>query len=130
MKLSQIIAGTGFEGLGKSVANAVAKHAEMKQEKYAEKLVVVLDKSDSFLNSAVSTLRHYKKMMEQQKRKVKKISRAIDYLKETGNPLPYYKATSNTHLACEFCHEIGADVPDSDDKLWLIPKDWNPSEEN
>lgn len=75
------------------------------------------------LEDSVDTMRKYKKIVENATKTVKAIDAAKKYFEESGNPLPYYKATNNFSGGVYFLREVGLDPDDFpvDGDAWKIP---------
>jgi hypothetical protein len=116
------------------VSNTVLQQAadELVKEKTAKVVQSVkglLDRFDSVLQSSVAQLRQYRELEKKQNALVKGLDRAFRYFGETGNPLPFYKASGDIRSAQYFCQSIGVAVPEADDAAWVVPNDYVPATE-
>ncbi len=75
------------------------------------------------LEDSVYHMRNYKKIAEKAVKTVKDIDAAKKYFEESGNPLPYYKATNHASGGVYFLREVGLDPDDFpvDGDAWKIP---------
>lgn len=72
---------------------------------------------------AVDQMRKHKKIVEKAVKTVKEIDAAKQYFEQSGNPLPYYKATGCLSGGTHFLREVGLDPDDFpvDGEAWKIP---------
>ena len=124
-QLEALITGNPIQGLGENVAKAMEIHLQKKQERWGQKLAEVFVAAENSIQAHVSTVRQYRKMADNAKATLSKINRTVAYLKATGNPFPFYDETNCTHLANQLCNDLEIPIPDSDDPIWKVPKDWN-----
>lgn len=127
--LKALLTGGDLGNMGTAVAAAVAKHREAAQERLADQLVVVIDEGDRAVMRQVANVKQIRQSEKTALRDLEKISRTVEYLRETGNPLPYFKAIGQEYAGHDFCGVVGVAVPESDDPLWSVPKDFAPSNE-
>ena len=120
--LKALLEGGDLGNLGTAVAAAVAKHAEAAKERLAEQLVSVIDAADRQVMQHVSNVKSIRQSEKTALKELEKISASVEYLRETGNPLPYFKAIGDQWAGKDFCGVVGVAVPETDDPLWSIPK--------
>lgn len=130
MRLDQIINGTGFEGLGENVQAAVAAHAEEQKAAFAKKIVDVLNRADEALTDGLVRLRTAQAAADKEQKRVDRIVAAIAHLKQSGNPMPFYRATGLRIAADKFCKSLGVPVPSKDDPIWTLPGETESTDES
>lgn len=119
--------------LSGTVSSAILQKA-VEQQNAAKEVTAVavvgklLTQFEAVVKDRVSTLQIARKAEKLAKKAVDDANRAWQYFGETGNPLPFYAATSKKHQAVGFCVELGIAVPADDDDAWTIPSDWTPAE--
>lgn len=106
------------------LAGAMAEYTKKQSEKLGVLAVGVLENIERTVGQAVANLRAIRKQERDAKTLLDEINLAAKYFAATGNPLPYFKATGNTHGAYSFCERLGVDVPSSKDPLWSVPAGW------
>ena len=51
-------------------------------------------------------------------------ARALEYLAETGNPLPFFAASHDRCAGVKWCQSNGLEVPDARDAAWSVPENF------
>lgn len=125
--LEALLTGGDLGNMGSAVAAAVEKHREAAKERLADQLVVVIDQADRQVTRQVANVKQIRQSEKNALKELEKISRTVEYLRETGNPLPYFKAIGSEYDGQDFCGVVGVAVPESDDPLWSVPKDFAPA---
>lgn len=126
--LSALLAGGDLgSNMGAAVAAAVAKHADAAKERLADQLVVVIDQGDRTIHQLVANVKQIRQSEKTALKELDKISATVEYLRKSGNPLPYFKAIGREMAGRDFCGVVGVAVPDTDDPLWSIPKTETPA---
>ena len=123
MDLEQLLSQEPIEEISNDVvAEAVRIHKEGKREQLVAKIGTVLEHASRVVNERLAQLRAIRKQEKIAASNLKKISAATEYFKQSGNPLPYYKACGQEYAAHQFCASLGVDVPDAKSHLWNIPE--------
>lgn len=120
LKLDQLLAGTGFEGLGGIAKVAAERHQEKVKEQLTNSLIDVMGSAEGVLMSHVENVRAIRKSEKLAKQMLSNVAEAVEYLKATGNPMPFFKVTGNIMAARRFCAALGCPVPDADDAIWKV----------
>ena len=115
---------SGFDGLAGVAEQAMRKHSEEARERLTQSLVGLLSEGETTVRSHVANLRTLRKQASLAKAQLDKIGRAYTYMAQTGNPMPFFKVTGNTHSAHAFCQNLGVPYPEADDKVWQVPSDF------
>lgn len=110
---------------------------KQRQEKMAAKYVDIcmefIDRVERQIETVVNDLKEIRKRERVMKDRKDRLNRAALYFDETKNMLPFvYESFS--HLGSEvgwnnvlsFCRQYDLVPPDAEDKLHLIPSDWEP----
>ena len=112
------------------VSNEVLKAAQERAEKAAnEKATAFLEgylgKFDAAVDDSVDLYKELRKQATLQGKYAEKLSRAVSYFNDKGNPLPIFRVNADNHGAEVFCRGVGIAVPEKDDnEAWLVPGDW------
>lgn len=132
VSLSALIAGSITLGAGVAVQPGImaeALEAERKAagEKAKASVQTLIRSFDTTLRGSVAKLRAAREVEADAAKVVKSQTLAFQFFGETGNPLPFFKATGQTYRAEDFCTSIGIAVPKSDHAAWSIPAGWKPA---
>lgn len=126
--LKTLLEGSELGGMGKAVAAAVAKHREAAQERLSDQLVAVIDEADRTVHGIVLDVRNARQREKLARKRLAEVARTVEFLRATGNPLPYYKQVGTTYMGEDFCGTVGVACPPLDDDLWSVPEDFQASE--
>lgn len=114
--------GEDLSGVSGAVKLALEKHTRQASERLSEILVDLLTDAESTIRCHVLEIRGYRKRERELCKRLDAIGKAVDHLKATGNPLPFFKAANASYRANTFCSELGVTLPDDDDPLWTVPE--------
>jgi len=120
LTLKSLLEQDNFSELSGVVAAAMERHVKDANERLGNMLVEVLGEADETVRHSVAILKSIRQQEKVAKDSLREITEAVNYLRQTGNPLPLYKATGNAGAARRFCSNLGVDVPAHDDPLWKI----------
>jgi len=122
LSLTVLLKGNGFERLGGVARQAMEQASAQANARLATQLVEILNTAENALNNAVAQVRTIRKQEKIALGVLKRIKDGKEYLEQTGNPLPFFAATGDSHGAQQFCRAVGVALPDTDDNLWKISK--------
>lgn len=105
-----------------AMSKALAKQRENDQEALGAALVVLLGKVRQSKQTHVTNIRSYRQHVENEKKKLADIDRAIAYGNETGNYVPIANLVG--------CRVSGNLTYEEQVSLGKIPDDWQPSSED
>ena len=116
-----------------NINSDVLKEAlKRQQEKATERVVAsvegLISMFDGVFKSNVDHLRYLRKEERKAAKMVKEIGLAFKYFGETGNPLPFFKASGDTYGGTSWCGRAGIPVPPTTDPAWNVPEGWEPNE--
>jgi len=131
--IEQLVAGTGHAFTNEIMQAALAEANKEKALKLGKVCVKLMEQFDSSLSANVSVLRNYRKQAKRQETLVKNFSRAVDYFKVTGNPLPvfaaYMPSIDEAKYAAKQALGNAVDFDDVPAEAWKVPEDWAPAVE-
>lgn len=132
VSLSALIAGSITLGHGIAVqpgimAEALEAERKVASEKAKSTVQTLIRNFDTMLRGSVAKLRAAREVEAETSRVVKAQTLAFQFFGETGNPLPFFKATHQHYRADDFCDSIGITVPKADHAAWSIPAGWKPA---
>lgn len=126
LSLEQIITlGSGADAtdsLPEIMKEAVAQSVKEKRNTTLQTLTNVLKSGQDQIKSQVAELRRIRALESKQKNKVDTLQAAFNHFKNTGNPLPYYKANGDHTLICRFFEQVGLDSEDfpTNHPIWQV----------
>jgi len=130
MTLEQVLAANfGLEANGNEGAALSGIMKEVVENNIAERrkqvlgtLGQVLTQGQQHIDENVATLRKVRAEESKLANKVKLLQSTYDHFKKTGNPLPYYKATSQETMINGFFNKVGLDREDfpSTHAIWQV----------
>lgn len=131
MNLDELLAsGNKVTGFSSEIMKAAAEKIRAASVERAVKAAQdAIETADDKIKSTLSMLRDLRKRERAVADELKKLDRASKYLAETGNPLPFYKASDDAYRAKLFLSSSGLDSEDfpmNKHPAYLIPDDWNP----
>ena len=117
--------------LAKIMQDVVAKRVQERSEAVKSRLGQILQHGDNNVENMVKSLRLLRQQEASTAKKLKQISRALEYFKFSGNPLPYLKSAPGTQpfITC-FFRDLGldaADYPPETHEYFKIPDDFQPA---
>lgn len=127
-RIEELMNGDGVNIKADALAAAMKKHNERQVEEVSERLVRVMKQADEAVITHVAELKRIRKTEKASKQRLVDLGRAVDYFKETGNPLPLY-----FHCPAEvrsLLNSLGEDLPAHNSKEYKVPNDWQPKTKN
>lgn len=124
-RIEELLSNDNISVQSNAVQAALAKQREQQAEKMGTAILRVLDSADKGIKQMVGTLKAVRRQEKQIKQQLNEISRAIEYFKATGDPLPLHKYF-NVHPILQV---LGETQLPNDPKVYEVPADWQPQKD-